>query len=88
VIGNRGGACDSRLVKRPSYINTASSDGVLSVVGIPRRSTTDLADGSAARLTFSASGTCTRTVASASMRCTPWPAPSSLPSPRNSGSFG
>src|SRR5581483_4204559 len=76
----------SRLGSRPSSIRTGSSAGVLSVVGMPRRSVTDRAAGSSARRTFGGKGISTNTVACSSMRSTPLPSPSSLPSWRKSGS--
>jgi hypothetical protein len=62
--------------------------GVFSVLGMPRRSVTDRADGSSFRCTLGGKGIVTRIVASLSMRVTPLPWPSSLPSWRKSGSCG
>jgi len=81
-------ACSIRSGARPSYISTGSSAGVFIVDGIPRRSVTWVAAGSAARCTPSGSGTFTKMVPSVRIRVVPLPSPSSVPSARNRGPSG
>ena len=68
-------------------MNTDCNDGVLIVVGVPRRNTTLVAAGSLRSLTRDVSGISTRTVACSVMRVVPC-TPSSRPSWTNSGSVG
>ena len=68
-------------------MKTGCSDGVLRVVGVPRRKVTLVAVGSFASLTREVRGISMRTVACSVIRDVPW-TPSSRPSPTNSGSAG